>query len=404
MAIKLLRRKFILGGGASALALSSGARARVLRGTFAPIQTAMDSVLLVYNTASASSIAIKDYYKAHRPGAANVDTLGITTLVATEQMTYASMKTDIKAPILAWLAANPSRPKKYVILSLDIPTRTTAGPSGVPVSVAYGISTARSDASIGTGPNVVSEYGATGLIFWAGDGGQFNVHYSNAAFPNTNFLVTHLCMGNAQAAVQTYIDKLATMYAAMASPNVTISSRNAGLNGSTWYFDDAQNPVVGAQVTSPYTLLTGTDGLPGANAVNNGGLSPPLTSGSNPAVYMGWGVHNGTFGGSWPFNGNLTMTGKANWFITSTVESFNGQLAGGMGDYVKWWNAAALGGSGSSRTPVGFTGHTEEPNVTGCEAESYTRNWFQGFNFAECAHSARATKFFIAVGDPLVAW
>lgn len=369
------------------------------------IGNAMDSVLLVYNTASTISTACMVYYTNFRPFANNVDILGINTLTATEQITYAAMKTDIKAPILAWLAANPARPKKYVILCLDIPTRTTSGPGSQPVSVSYGISTARSDASIAAGPNVSSEYGATGLIFYGGDGGRFNTHYSIGSFPNTNFLVTHLCMGNSLAAVQKYVDKLAKMYTAMAAPVVTISSRNASLNGSNWYFDDTQNPTISAgQVTSPYTLITGTDGLSTSLAVSVAAGGPAVTSGSNPAAIMGWGVHNGVFGGSWPFNGALTMTGNANWFIASAVESFNGQLAGGMGDYAKWWNDTALGGSNASRTPVGMCGHTEEPLAGGCEAESYVRNWFAGFNFAECAHSARSTFYFMAVGDPLVAW
>lgn len=368
------------------------------------IGNAMDSVLLVYNTASSDSFESMKYYTNFRPFANNVDILAINC-VTTEQITYAAMKTDIKAPIATWLSSNPTRPKKYVILCMGIPTRTTVGPSGVNVSVAYGISTGRSDSSIAAGPNVSSEYGATGIAYWGGDGGINNTHYSIGSYPNTSFLVTHLCMGNTLAAVKKYVDKLANMYASMASPNVTISSVNASRNGTNWYYDDAQSPTIAAgQITSHYNLITGTDGLSTSLAVSQAFNATPLTSGSNPASIMSWGVHSGTYSGSWPFNGNLTMTGNANWYIVSAIESFNGQLAGGHGDYAKWWNDAALGGAGGSRTPVGMVGHTEEPLASGVEAESYTRNWFKSLNFVECAWSARSTPYFIAVGDPLVVW
>lgn len=364
----------------------------------------MDQVLLVVNTASQNSIDAANYYVQYRPGAGSVDVVPINC-VTTETITYSTYQTNIKAPIEAWIASKPLRPKKYILLSMDIPTGISFGPSGINPSVAVMLSTARNDASISTGSNNVSEYAATqgGIFNAGGDGGVLNTHFTTGGYPNTKYLVTHLCMGNAVASVTAYVDKIALMYKAMATPDVTVSSRNAGLNGTKWYFDDTDNTAPGS-IASPYNLITGTDGLSTSLAVLSSSTGPVISAPSDPAFYQTWGVHNGSFNGTWPSNGQLVLSGKCNWFITAANESFNGNLTGGMGDYGKWWAATGGGGTNYSSTPIGFVGHILEPFVAGCEAESYARNWFKGLNFAETAWSARSTLYYIAVGDPLVAW
>lgn len=378
--------------------------------------TLMDQVLLVYNSASAASQAVAQYYVANRPGAAKVDILAINTLT-TEQISFAQMNSDIKAPIVAWLAANPSRLKRYIVLCLGIPTRTTSGPSGVNTSVAYAVSTTRTDSNIGSGGPCVSEYAGTGgssgtgMLFYGGDGGPWGVHFPNVAYPNTRALVMNLCMGNSQAAVQAYIDKLATMYAAMAKPDVVISARNASLAGSNWYFDDtgassslqlAQSPHHYMTIFDPTLFPLDGVGLPLGNAFYADVPGPHLLSGSDLAAYCGWGT-NGGLGGSYP-TAQLSFTGKSNWYLVSTFESFNGQAGTGQGSYVKWWDPVVLGGSASSRTPIGMCCHTEEPFTPGCTGETFFRNWLRGFNLAESAWAGRDIQFFMAVGDPLVVW
>lgn len=364
----------------------------------------MDNVLLVCNTASSDSMDVANYYVNNRPGAVGVDVCPVNC-VTTETIVYSDMQRDIKNPIAAWCVANPSKPKKYILLCLGIPTRCSFGPGGKAVSVPYAISTLRSDADISGGAFQNSEYsgigGLGGMTAYLGDGGRFNQHFSTASYPNTKYLVMTLNMGNSLAAVQTYIDKIAVMYRAMATPNVAVSSRGASRSGTQFIFDDANTVIGGGGIlVNPEQSLRVTDGC-----LTTTYSYPSLQNNiANLACYSAWGTHNGSWGsGTYP-SGQLVLSGNSNWYIVSTVESFNGDVGGGQGNFIQWWDNGVGGGTNGSRTPIGMATHTEEPGVSGCEADSFSRNWFAGFNLAETLWSSRGTMWFMAVGDPLVIW
>jgi len=73
-----------------------------------------------------------------------------------------------------------------------------------------------------------------------------------------------------------------------------------------------------------------------------------------------------------------------------------------QGNFEQWCNPTTAGGWQYSRTPIGMACHTDEPSVGGVEGSMYLCNWEAGLLFCECAWSSRKTKYFMAVGDPLV--
>lgn len=366
--------------------------------------SAMDEVLLVVNTASADSIDIGNYYVLNRPGATNVDVCPVNC-VTTETIVYADAERDIKTPIANWCLANPSKPKKYVILCLGVPTRCTSGPSGKPFSVPYMVSTLRTNSELSSGNFQNDEYSSrgpfsAGMTIQGGDGGRYNEHYSLATHFNTRYLVMNLNMGNSAPIVKRYIDKVAAMHRAMTVPNVTVTSRGASQNGTLFMYNDSYLSTGPTHyLEGPENLLRTVDGC-----TTTAYFSTVQNNLVDLAAYYGWGTHNGTWGsGTYPWN-NLVLSGKSNWYIVANFESFNGQVGGGMGNYIEWFNDGAGGGTNGSRTPIGMACHTEEPQVYGCETECLFRNWFLGFNLAETLWAARGVQFFMAVGDPLVAW
>ena len=86
-----------------------------------PVDVTRD-MLLIYNNNSTNSIALKDYYLAHRPMIAGASVLGIAC--DTNEVTLlTNYITQIAAPVLNWLTNNPTKRPQYVVLFYDMPTR-----------------------------------------------------------------------------------------------------------------------------------------------------------------------------------------------------------------------------------------------------------------------------------------
>jgi hypothetical protein len=360
--------------------------------SFPPDIPSVDKVLVVYNSSSTDSVAVKDYYIANRPGFANVSILAIST-VETEAITQSGFETTIRQPIVDWLLAHPQKTIYYIVLLRGIPSR---GPYNN-WSVAYQLSRAYRDLGIRQGPS----YGTQSA---GGASATYNVHYDPATYPGTTALVMHLNMGS-QSATFAYIDKLKAMYNAMPAPKVAISAQAAGKANNNYYLDEAA-AIFGAASNSlraDRDALVGA-GIPAARVT----YVPPtatvhITKASNVRGYETWGS-NGRLGQDYAVDGAIIFSGDSGWYLIKTIESYNGMWDGGgyQGNFVRWFSANAFGGINYSNTPVGAVCHVEEPLLTGVNSSAYLLDWEQGFIFAEAAWDSSRTPFFMAVGDPLV--
>jgi len=95
-----------------------------------PVEVSQD-LLLIYNTNSADSAFVKDYYLAHRPmvSEANVLGLGYTNPVSPghyETISPPELTNQLFTPLLSWLEANPTKRPQYVILFMDLPARVSS--------------------------------------------------------------------------------------------------------------------------------------------------------------------------------------------------------------------------------------------------------------------------------------
>jgi hypothetical protein len=388
----ITRRHFIHNGTVAVASLS--ARNSIARVDLADTDTPASRVLLVYNASSKDGLDVANYYKANRPGMLGVDTLAITA-DTTEKTTYNSVLSQIRAPIYDFIA-NSSHPKYYVIMCRGLPSRVWDSDTAI-ASVDYLI--ARSDPNLAN--SVGDEYYQGGRLKY------YNTSFAPEVFAGTAILVTRMDMGSLSATT-IYIDKIRTMYSAMSSPNIIVSANLAGLGGSNYLMDEVRNPGYKSlyPIRMSFSDLTSApySNVPLGRCAYVSGIAETdahLTTGADVSGYESWGV-NGGMSSTYPNDRTLMFTGNSNWYLVKTFESWNGILGSGQGNFDQWFHPRTAGGQKYSRTPVGMACHTDEPFVGGVEGSMYMCNWEAGLLFSECAWSSRKTKYFMAVGDPLV--
>ena len=119
-----------VGGGLAGIKLLAAGGDHTLASAFDKyVQYQVDvskDLLLVYNTNSADSVWVKDYYLAHRPMVSGANTLGIAC-PTNEIITPGTFTNDVLEPYLDWLEQNPTKRPQYVIAFLDIPSRVPEG-------------------------------------------------------------------------------------------------------------------------------------------------------------------------------------------------------------------------------------------------------------------------------------
>ncbi len=345
-----------------------------------PLDASKD-LLLVYNTNSANSQTVLNYYLQHRPLAATANALGLGCTNA-EIILPSDFTNQISVPLAQWLAANPTKRPGYVVLFLDVPSRVDDPINGI------------------VQPSVSCQI-ATGTVNWQP-------------------LVTHLNMGDTNACIA-YINKLAQMGSNFSPGQLVISAGGAGGYGDANYVID--NIRHGSGFPDDYTSdwwfgLQATNGLtlsavPSTAVLDTNGVETMtngiaynlthITSAANIAGYMGWGGHS-SLGQNYATSGELQWTGHSSWYLIATLESYNGDInESGMGNFIEWFSPNAFGGTNYLNTPVGAVTHVEEPTIDGMEIMQYYYGmWAAGQNFATCAWAARNTPYFMAVGDPLV--
>lgn len=362
-----------------------------------------ENVLAVYNTNSADSIAVKNYYLANRPGIAGINILGVAVESPAgctancdpnpEIVSETVFKTKIREPVASWLQANPGKDVRYIILFYGLPTRFIEA-SGLDSSVEYHLS----DAFLALGQRDGYTYPAPATGYRAG-------YFDPADYPGTTALVAHIAMGSV-ADTLAYIDKLKTAHQRMPNPDTVISGRKAGLGGSTYYLAYGQSGsyIGDSQIENQQGALI-RDALrlvnPEVSFVYDTEKSPSITRGSNVTGYFTWGF-NGGLSADYAVDGTLKFSGNSGWYILQTGESWNGHRSTWQGNFVEWFAKGAFGGVNYENTPVGAVAHTNEPQGPGINRAQYFSCFEEGQLFADCAWWSRNTPFFMAVGDPLV--
>lgn len=351
--------KLIAGGGDFTLAVQFSTTVMY------PVDVTKD-VLLIYNSNSTNSVALKDYYLAHRPMITGANVLGVACDVG-ELTTSSNYDNQIAAPVFNWYSGNPTKHPQYIVLFFDIPTRLSSYPSG---------------------------YGSVG----------YNLHNSIAGIPP---FVNNINANNL-ADCEAYVDKIAYMGTNFSPGKLVVSASAAGYGNTNYVLDDVKNIYCGATTVSDATNGLAASGvssssisyLNGCETTNN---LPHITNAVNVAGYACWGDHS-SLGGNYAINGVVKWSGNSGWWIMETVESFNGIRGGfGQGNFTQWFASNAFGGTNYSSTPVGAIGHTEEPGLPGVENMAvYFGLWAAQKNFAICAWNGRDTQFFQAIGDPLI--
>jgi hypothetical protein len=388
----ITRRHFIRNGSIAAASFLAGQSRAWVDG--ATNDLLASRVLLVYNTSSKDGLAVADYYKANRPGMLGVDTLAVTA-DTTEQTTSANMISQIRTPIYDFIANSP-HPKYYVIMCRGLSSRVWD--SGLPIaSVDYLIG--RSDHNLAN--SVGAEYHQGGGVNY------YNTSFAPGSYAGTPILVTRMDMGSLST-TKAYIQKIKTMYDAMPSPSVIVSANSARLGGSNYLMDEVRNPAYSLffPISKNYSDLANASysNVPLARRLyifGTAGTNAHLTSGADVTGYESWGV-NGGMSSTYPNNRSLFFTGKSNWYLVKTFESYNGIIGSDHGNFEQWFSPTTGSGWHYSRTPIGMACHTDEPSISGVEGSMYMCNWEAGLLFSECAWSSRKTKYFMAVGDPLV--
>jgi hypothetical protein len=357
-----------------------------------------NDLLLIYNTNSADSIFVKDYYLAHRPNVSGANVLGIgcpgiyigtngggswyygiTNLTVFESITASDFTNQVLVPVQIWLTNNPAKHPQYVIMMLDVPSRIDELANA-----------------------------ATNYPFYS-DGGDRSVSYLMAnALPTWKPFITHINMNGTNDCVA-YINKLATLGVSVSSNNPVLSASVGGYGNANYIFDNVNNlgyaeSIVSNAITGLVAAGVQTNSIFYLYGLENGFGLPHLTNAVNLAGYISWGVHS-SLGANYAVDGSVKWVGSSSWWIIRTEESYNGhRYQSDFGTFSKWFSSGSFGGTNYSHTPVGAVSYTDEPGASGADNMIYFGQWAAGKNFGICAWNSTTGTFRIqVVGDPLIA-
>ena len=348
-----------------------------------PVDVSRD-VLLIYNTNSAASAFIKDYYLINRPMVCGANVLGIGYTNSTSPGYYECISpTDITNlilnPVASWMTVNPTKRPLYVVLFLDVPSRVFDD-THLPINGNY--------PTYGTNPSV-------------------SVRIRTV---NSNWLpfVTHINMNGTNDCVA-YINKLASFGTNNLPRKLYISAGVRGYGNTNYYFDDTTyGGVSGFGLLAKQGVIqngASTNSIAYINVTPDpfNGYSGHITNGVNIAGYVSSGSHSSLLG-TFAIDGAVKWSGNSSWWLIETVESFNGlRYPSDQSSFLQWFSPNAFGGTDYSNTPIGAVSHVDEPYGSGISDSSmYFGLWESGKNFAICSWVSRRTPYFQAIGDPFV--
>ena len=338
-----------------------------------PVNVSQD-LLLICNT-NVESVFVKDYYLAHRPLVSQANVLQIG-YAPQETILPADFETAMRTPVLNWLATNATKKPKYWVLFLGVPSRINF---------------------------YTNEYG-----YYFATNASVSVTFSAMPEARSPF-ITHINMGNVDHigdtnACRAYIDKLEYFGTNYSPRKTVITASTGGYENSRYFFDDVAPPVPGYEGGQAQAALI-EYGVPGSNILYQ--VTAPIQRGTNVSGYLSQGIHGWQSFES-TVNGDVVFTGRSQWYVMMTIESYNGQRFAEIdplfqGNFIKWFSSLAFGGTNFSNTPVGAVGHTDEPHrINVSDSAMYFRHWASGKSFSFAAWASRRTDHFQAVGDPLI--
>lgn len=330
-------------------------------------------VLVVYNSGSVNSTNLKTYYTGRRPnfGAANVLAINCYT---GESVSYDNFTGTIRTPIVNYLTSvSGTKPIRYIVMMMDIPTRVSTFDT---TSVSCQLYNAYSQLNLRGGLDYQYRSNRFSLGEYRG---------TTALISYINFATYTDCTG--------YINKISA-----GQTGIYLSGN--GLN-TGFYFED-----VSALYDVRFTSGRYFNPLLGENSalkyVYRGFNNSYITTGNNLAGFCTWGA-NGGRGPNYANNGTINWAKQNNWYVMTTIESFNGQRSlNDQGNFTDWMASGAFGGFSYENCPVGATCTTDEPSLQGVTNSGLFTLWQRGWTFIEAAWQSRATPYFLAVGDPLV--
>lgn len=357
---------------------TSGGGESVVVTTYTPdTVNVYNHILIVYNSGSTDSIAVKNYYTGVRPLFSGANILGLTGCATGESISYTGFTQRIRQPIINWLTGNSGvKPIRYIVMMYDIPTRVS---DTIRYSVPYQLN--RSFQSLGL-RNGTSYAG-------------YNKHFSLNEFKGDTCLVSYINFGTT-GDCKGYIDKISN-----GQTGIYLSGNG---NNTGYYIED----VGGAYTNTWPTFCSGRyltpilNEFPSAPYFYKAFNSSFITTGNGLAGFCTWGA-NGGRGGNYANNGAINWGGSNNFYIMTTIESNNGMRNIGQGNFIDWFSSGAFGGgTGYSNIPVGAVTHNEEPGLFGVANTGLFLLWQRGWPFIECAWQSRATPYSLVLGDPLV--
>lgn len=353
-----------------------------------PVDVSKDLLLLV-NTHSTNSVAVLDYYRAHRPGVSNANVLEVSvpeggpiTNATYEMCSAASFTNDLQVPYLNWLTNHPTKRPRYVVMMYHVPSRWDGANSG---SYSYSVARALSRDT-----------------------------------PGRNPFITHLNMRTVDDC-RAYIDKLETFGNLYSPGQLIISPRAGGYGNTNWLVDnvrhlnyasfsciaDARSALLALGI-SPGNVLYADNWDTNSQQYNLCRFCPDYCGGcSNVAGYVTWGRHGWSYG-DWAHTNNLGI-GSA-WFIITAIESWNGQWGNDLGEtrdlqysFHRWFDSVAFCGTNYSNTPIGSLTNPYEPGFA-CFVNygQYLSLWATGKTFAIAAWNALVGYDVQVTGDPFV--
>lgn len=355
--------------------LSGGGNTNIATSYIGNPVTASGNVLVVYNTNSTDSTNLKTYYTGIRPQFSGANVLGINC-VTTESIAYTGFTTNIRQPIINYLTGvSGIKPIRYIVMMMDIPTRVS---DTINKSVPYQISNAYRQLGLRNGTDYK----------WK------NSHFTLGEFQENTALVSYINFAN-------YAD--CTGYIGRISQGQTgiYLTGNGGNTG--YYFDDA-NTTYSSYPTwvSGRYLRPLLNEFPATKYVYKTYGTPYITTGDNVAGFCTWGAHAGR-GAFYAINGQVQWGGTNNWYILTTIESYNGcRNSSPQGGITGWFGRTSWGSINYEKCPVGAVGHVEEPGLGGVANTGFYLLWQRGWPLIECAWESRSTDYFLCVGDPLI--
>ncbi len=355
---------------------------------------ASQHLLVIYNADDPRSVDMKNYYMANRPGISDANVFGVHfPAIGLDPKGFIIQYVDkslfqdsILKPITQWLLDHSDKPIRYIALMYGMP------------SIVSGCTTVDYERCHSAQYQIGRSLQIAGVRDGAEYRGGRTTRYTPEYYRGTTALVTTLDMGSV-AATKGYIDKLKKVYEKMANKDVVISAKNAGLGGTTYYFEDKGDSLNIGEIARDAVLSVN----PSARV-----MYKPRGYFTTASDVLGYSTH-GTWGGlakNFPTNSSVIFSGNSGWYLLRTGESWNGiynNVNSGQSNPSEWFAQTAFGSTNYENTPVGAVGQVVEPGGAGLASKELFTAWEKGYLFAEAAWSSRNIKGFLAVGDPLVA-